>query len=117
MEKTTIKLNETTLRKMISESISKVLSEGEFDFLGGNEFKWNKDYKSYVLVDDSCDAVVGNYTSEAGYDAKEEAINDAKQKARETRGGSFSVFGCVGDMYDDNSLVYCTSTDRDSWKF
>ena len=59
MEKTTIKLNETTLRKMISESISKVLCEDAYDFLEGHDFQWLKDYKSYVLVDDSCDAVVG----------------------------------------------------------
>ena len=113
MEKTTIKLNESTLRKMISESISKVLSEGEFDFLGGNEFKWNKDYKSYVLVDDSCDAVIGNY----GPDGKEEAISDAKKQYNRTRGGSFSVFGCENNMYDENSLVYCTTSNRNSWKF
>lgn len=108
MEKTTIKLNKATLRKMISESISKVLREEELDFLGGN-----KDYKSYVLVDDSCDAVIGNY----GPDGKEEAISDAKKQYSRTRGGSFSVFGCENHMYDEDSLVYCTTSNRNSWKF
>lgn len=113
MEKTTIKLNETTLRKMISESISKVLREGELDFLGGNEFKWDNGYDAYVLVDDSCDAVIGNY----GPEGKEEAISDAKKQYSRTRGGSFSVFGCKNDMYDEDSLVYCTTSNRNSWKF
>ena len=108
MKKNVVKINESTLRKMISESISKVLKEGELDFLGGN-----KDYKSYVLVDDSCDAVIGNY----GPDGKEEAISDAKKQYSRTRGGSFSVFGCKNDMYDEDSLVYCTTSNRNSWKF
>lgn len=108
MKKNVVKINESTLRKMISESISKVLKEGELDFLGGN-----KDYKSYVLVDDSCDAVIGNY----GPDGKEEAISDAKKQYSRTRGGSFSVFGCENHMYDEDSLVYCTTSNRNSWKF
>ena len=113
MEKTAIKLNETTLRKMISESISRVLREEELDFLGGNEFKWDNGYDAYVLVDDSCDAVIGNY----GPEGKEEAISDAKKQYSRTRGGSFSVFGCKNDMYDEDSLVYCTTSNRNSWKF
>ena len=112
-----MKIKESQLRQIISESIAKILNEDAYDFLEGHDFQQFKDYKSYVLVDDSCDAVVGNYTSEEGYDAKEEAINDAKQKARETHGGSFSVFGCVNDMYNENSLVFCSSDDRNSWKF
>ena len=93
------------------------LNEDAYDFLEDRDFKWNNGYDSYVLVDDSCDAVIQNYASAEGYDAKADAINDAKKKARETRGGSFSVFGCANGMYDDNSLVYCTSNDRNSWKF
>lgn len=112
MKKQIIKINESHLRKIISESIKKVLSEGDFD-----DLKWNSGYGSYVLVDDSCDAVIQNYTSENGYDAKADAIADAKKKAQETRGGSFSVFGCVNNYYDENTLVYCTSGDRNSWKF
>lgn len=111
--KNTVKINENTLRKIVAESIKTVLREGDFDFLDSGELKSAKDYESYVLVDDSCDAIVGNYTS----DAKSEAIEDAKAKSRETRGGSFSVFGCDGMYYDENTLVYCTSGDRDSWKF
>jgi hypothetical protein len=96
------------------------LNEDAYDFLEDRDFnfnKWNNGYDSYVLVDDSSDAVIQNYTSEEGYDAKADAINDAKKKARETRGGSFSVFGCADGMYNEDSLVYCTSGDRNSWKF
>ena len=93
------------------------LNEEAYDFLEGHDFAWNNGYDTYVLVDDSTDAVIQNYTSAEGYDAKADAINDAKEKARETRGGSFSVFGCANGMYDDNSLVYCTSNNRNSWKF
>lgn len=111
-----IKLSE--LKNIISESIGRVLREGDYDFLDNDEFKWGKNgYSAYVLVDDSDDSVVDTYTASNGYDAREEAINDAKQKAHETRGGSFSVFGCENGMYDDNTLVFCTSEDRNSWKF
>ena len=82
------------------------------DLEGGN-FAWNNGYDAYVLVDDSCDAVIGNY----GPDGKEEAISDAKKQYNRTRGGSFSVFGCENDMYDEDSLVYCTTSNRNSWKF
>lgn len=110
-----IKLSE--LKNIISESIGRVLREGAYDFLEDRDFKWNDGYSAYVLVDDSDDSVVDTYTASNGYDAREEAINDAKQKAHETRGGSFSVFGCENGMYDDNTLVFCTSEDRNSWKF
>ena len=113
MKKNTVKINESQLHKIVSESIKAILREGDFDSLNGGEIKSDKDYDSYVLVDGSCDAIVGNYTS----DAKSEAIEDAKAKSRETRGGSFSVFGCDGMYYDDSTLVYCTSSNRDSWKF
>ena len=113
MGKKTIKLSEAQLCEMVSESIKKVLSEDEF-----GDLKWKNGYDSYVLVDDSCDAVIQNYTSTGeGYDAEKDAINDAKKKAQETRGVSFSVFGCVNNYYDENTLVYCTSSDRNSWKF
>ena len=113
-----ITISESRLRKIISESISKILSESDFDFEGSG-LKWNNDYNSYVLVDDSCDAIIQNYTSMGdGYDAKADAIADAKKKAEETRGGSFSVFGCdANNYYNEDSLVYCTSGDRNSWKF
>ena len=110
-------INENAIRKIVAENIKKALKESAYDFLDGGDFKWNNGYESYVLVDDSCDAVIQNYTAEEGYDAKADAINDAKKKARETRGGSFSVFGCADGMYDEDSLVYCTSNDRNSWKF
>lgn len=117
MKKNVVKLNENTLRQIVAESIKRVLKEDAYDFLEGRDFKWNNGYDSYVLVDDSCDAVIQNYTSADGYDAKADAINDAKKKAHETRGGSFSVFGCADGIYDEDSLVYCTSGDRNSWKF
>lgn len=115
--KKTKRITEAQLRDIIAESIGRMLREGAYDFLEDRDFKWNDGYESYVLVDDSCDAVIQNYTSGNGYDAKSDAIGDARQKAHETRGGSFSVFGCVDGVYDDDSLVYCTSGDRNSWKF
>ena len=99
MKKNVVKINESQLRKLISESITKILME---DMI-------TNDYPAYVVVDDSCDAITGNY------DNVQDAIDDAKENARS--GGSYSVFGCVNDTYDDNTLVYCTSGDRNSWKF
>lgn len=109
MNENTIRINEADIQRIVAESVKKILKE--------NDFSWNKDFKNYVLVDDSCDAVIQNYTSSNGYDAKQDAINDADEKARETRGGSFSVFGCANGMYNDDTLVYCTSNNRNSWKF
>lgn len=107
--KNIIKINESQLRKLIKESIENAINS--------NEFKWNNGYTNYVLVDDSDDSVIQNYTSEDGYNAEADAINDAKEKARETHGGSFSVFGCVNDMYDEDSLVFRTTANKNSWKF
>lgn len=92
-------INESLLSKLISESITKILME---DML-------TNDYPAYVVVDDSCDAITGNY------DNVQDAVNDADESA--LNGGSYSVFGCVNDVYDDDTLVYCTSGNRDSWKF
>lgn len=102
-------ITEQQLKYILNESVKKVFKEGQFDFLDDDEFKWSNDYSAYVVVDDSCDAITGNY------DNVQDAINDAKESARS--GGSYSVFGCVNDVYDDNTLVYCTSGDRNSYKF
>ena len=116
MKKNVVKINESTLRQIVTECIKNVLKEDAYDSREGRDIAWNNEYDSYVLVDDSCDAIRQNYASAEGYDAKADAINDAKENARETRGGSFSVFGCTDGIYGEDSLVYCTSGDRNSWK-
>ena len=112
-----IQIGINDINYMVAESVKKVLKEGNFDFLNNGEFKWNKNYESYVLVDDSDDSFIENYTSEMGYDAKQDAINDANEMKKTNRLGSYSVFGCVNDVYDENTLVYCTNNSRNELKF
>jgi hypothetical protein len=101
-------ITEAQLKRIIKENSKDLFRERQYDFLD-DEFKWSNDYSAYVVVDDSCDAITGNY------DNVQDAINDANENAR--NGGSYSVFGCVNGMYNDDTLVYCTSEDRNSYKF
>lgn len=69
------------------------------------------DYDAYVLVDESDGAILGNYTkdmSNPSYDPYMEAVNDAKQKESTNKFGDYSVYGCIDDDYDDDTLVYKT---------
>ncbi len=75
--------------------------------------QWRNGYTEYVVIDDSDGAILGNYSDSQGYNAKQEAINDAISFAKMNRLGSYSVFGCANGMYDDNSLVFSTTSDAD----
>jgi hypothetical protein len=39
-------------------------------------------------------------------DVFDEACSDADDNANNNRYGSYSVYGCIGDEYDDNTLLY-----------
>ena len=68
-----------------------------------------KNYETYVLVNDSDGSVIGNYTEGNGYDAKAEAIMDAKERAGHDRFGSYTVYGCTEGGYDDTTIVFSTA--------
>ena len=74
----------------------------------------NCDYDAYVLVNDSDGAILANYTV-SGYDPGEvydEAIEDARQKAIENKFSSFSVYGCIDNAYDEDTLVFNTENNK-----
>jgi len=66
--KRTIRLNETELKRMIFESVKRVLKESYSDV-------------AYTLEDEASGAVYANYHE----DELEDAINDAKEMAQKSR--------------------------------
>lgn len=69
------------------------------------------EYHSYVLVDDSDGAILDRYTPDGPLDGEafDQAMEDAKEKARMNKNGSYSVYGCIYDEYDDDTLLYNTT--------
>ena len=70
-----------------------------------------KRYDAYVLVDNSDGAVIGNYTVYPGDFWKtilNDAIEDAQYEASNNKYGSYSVYGCDNNEYDDNTLIFST---------
>lgn len=95
-----MKITVDDIKEMVKESVRQIV-----------ESYSNMDYDSYVLVDESDGAILGNYTkdmSDPSYDPYMEAVNDAKQKESTNKFGDYSVYGCIDDVYDDDTLVYET---------
>lgn len=133
-----MKIGIEDIKYMVNESVKRVLKEGwkpiyrsgpdgyedyDGDVWDGpgspeeeaEEDRMNKienwDYNALVLVDESDGAILANYTVEnvdTVGDVYDEAVNDAKQKKLENKFGSYSVYGCLDDGYDDDTLMYST---------
>ena len=97
----TMNISEKQIRNIVRESIKRSLKNRL------NESTAN--YETYVLVNDSDGSVIGNYTEGNGYDAKAEAIMDAKERAGQDRYGSYTVYGCTDEGYDDTTIVFSTA--------
>lgn len=106
-----IKLTENELKTMIADSIKNILNEA-YETVQWQHFDNDpKRYESYVLVADGDGSVIYNYTVYPGDFWKEvldEAIADADEMAAKNKYGSYSVYGCEGDEYDEETLVYNT---------
>ena len=65
-------------------------------------------YNSYVIIDNSDNANLGNY------DNVSDAIKDADDYAYRNKYGSYSVVGCVDGEYDldDTSVIYTADKDN-----
>lgn len=68
----------------------------------------NCDYDAFIVVNDSDGAIVADYTVDGNDDGGEvydEAMEDAKRRSLDNTYGTYSVFGCIGNQYDDDTLV------------
>jgi hypothetical protein len=114
MKKQIIKLNESQLNNIIKESIKNLYEA--YETVQYQHFDNDtKRYDSYVLVDNSDGSILYNYQVYPGDFWKEimnDAINDANEQADGNRFGSYSVYGCENDEYDENTLVYSTDTNE-----
>lgn len=131
-----MKITLNDIKYMINESVRRIIKEGKpiirhfddsYEDWDGDEWDYDEeenreederqsiidemDYDAYVLVDESDGAILANYTkdkSDPTYDPYEDAINDANQKKAENKFGTYCVYGCIEDVYDDDTLVYNT---------
>ncbi len=115
-----MKITLNDVKYMVNESVRRIIKEGKpfddgYEDWGGNEERQNiideMDYDAYVLVDESDGAILANYAkdkSDPTYDPYEDAINDANQKKAEDKFGTYCVYGCIENVYDDDTLVYKT---------
>lgn len=104
-KKYTTKLTEDKLRGIIRDVIKEAYETVQFQHFDNDE----KRYESYVLVDNSVGSVIANYVVYPGdwwKDVFDEACYDAKEQSNTNRYGSYSVYGCIGDTYDDDTLLY-----------
>ena len=114
MKKQVIKLNESQLNKIIKESIKNLYEAYEtvqYQHFDNDD----KRYDAYVLVDNSDGSILYNYQVYPGdfwKDVMNDAIYDADEQANGNCFGSYSVYGCINNQYDENTLVFSTDTDE-----
>ena len=99
--------------KFFSEAkkqVGKLIKEALSDYYDGHQSDNDRDpqYDAYVLVDDSDGAIVSNYEVQHNPNAKEDAIKDAQDEAARNKYGSYTVYGCIGNEYDEDTIVYKT---------
>lgn len=110
MKKNTIRLTETELKRIIKDVVKEAYETVNYKHFDNDP----KRYDSYVLVSDGDGSVIYNYNVWPGDFWKEvldEAIEDANELASKNKYGSYSVYGCENNVYDDNTLVYSTDNE------
>lgn len=98
--------NESKVRKVVDRMVLEAFN----DIVQWQHFDNDREpqYDAYVVVDNSDGAIVANYQAEYSENAREEAISEAEEEAQHNKYGSYSVYGCIGNEYDENTLVYNT---------
>ena len=113
-----IKLTENQLHKIIKESVNKIINEDIYDNMYNlHDFNhFNNDdideyYTAFVVINGSDGALISNYDEQS----MEDAIEEARELARNNKYGTYYVCGVDNnDEYssdpedNDNTIVYCT---------
>jgi hypothetical protein len=101
------KMKEPSKRHLSDEAnwTNNIVTEAFSDIVQHNHIMANNEdmYDAYVLIDNSDDALIGNYND------MNDAIEDADYYARNNKYGSYSVVGCIDNTYDLNdekSIIY-----------
>lgn len=69
-------------------------------------------YEAYVLIDESDGAIIYNYQVWPGdywLDILNDAIEDAREEQRHNKYGSYGVYGCMNNEYDESTRVFITN--------
>lgn len=69
-------------------------------------------YEAYVLIDESNGAIIYNYQVWPGdywLDILNDAIEDARERQRDNKYGSYGVYGCMNNEYDESTRVFITN--------
>ena len=69
-------------------------------------------YEAYVLIDESDGSIIYNYQVWAGdfwLDILNDAIEDARKEQRHNKYGSYGVYGCINNEYDESTRVFITN--------
>jgi hypothetical protein len=100
-----MKLTENILRNMVRECLMEAYETVQWQHFDNDDRR----YESYVLVNNSDGSIIYNYTVQPGdwwKDIFDEACADADEQLQNNKYGSYSVYGCMGDEYDDDTLLY-----------
>lgn len=69
-------------------------------------------YEAYVLIDESDGSIIYNYQVWPGdfwLDILNGAIEDAREEQRHNKYGSYGVYGCINNEYDESTRVFITN--------
>ena len=69
-------------------------------------------YEAYVLIDESDGSIIYNYQVWPGdywLDILNDAIEDAREEQRHNKYGSYGVYGCINNEYDESTRVFITN--------
>ena len=69
-------------------------------------------YEAYVLIDENDGSIIYNYQVWPGdfwLDILNDAIEDAREEQRHNKYGSYGVYGCINNEYDESTRVFITN--------
>ena len=108
MKKHIIRLTESDLKKIVMESVNKILKEDLYGLHQDNHImntqSEHDDFYDAFVVLDGTQAIVGNF------DSYDDAVEYARELAYKNRYGTYEVYGCENGTYstdeEDSTLVY-----------
>lgn len=89
----------------------RMVNEG-YETVEWQHFDNRERYESFVVIDNSDQSVVTTFPVMFDQnDAESDAIECAKEEVQYNGSGSYSVYGCNGGKYDEDTLVYSTDNE------